>query len=288
MPLCDDPRPADGLLPAPGRARRLPDRGAARSSGGTRRRPRRVRALVVRHGPGQQPAGSSTPPPVPSDSWRSRSLLPGATRTSARRARPPRTDAGAIAGVTAFAADTRSPPRPSRCPAGCSSPSLLAGVDGAVELPVPGPVVDPRLSPDGRQVAYVVDGAVRVAAAADATRRRCSRPSRRRHVRTRRLLAAEELARSAGTGGGPRRPRPARRAGRRVAGPAWWIATPRTRTGRRPHRYPAAGTANPSCPSPRRSRPRHPGWCMGRGPAAIPVPRHRPWSADHDPLLSVA
>ncbi|HEY5031506.1 MAG TPA: prolyl oligopeptidase family serine peptidase [Actinomycetes bacterium] len=67
------------------------------------------------------------------------------------------------AGVTSYTTD-----REGRLAAFALSSRLfvadLTGPYGAVELPAAGPVIDPRLSPDGTQVAYVADGGLHVVA----------------------------------------------------------------------------------------------------------------------------
>ena len=115
-------------------------------------------------------------------------------------------------------------------------------------VPQPGPAVDPRLSPDGRTVAFVVDGAVWVAPADGVGEPRllAAPPNATSTWGLADFVAAEELGRSRGH---------------------WWLADSSALLAElvdeepvairwigdpasperepRPHRYPAAGTANP-------------------------------------------
>ncbi|MET8579558.1 prolyl oligopeptidase family serine peptidase [Streptomyces collinus] len=114
------------------------------------------------------------------------------------------------------------------------------------ELAVPGPVIDPRPAPDGRHVAYVTRGALRVVAAGGEDDRPLAEPeSDQVTYGLAEFVAAEEMGRSRGFWWAPESDRllvarvddtPVRR---------WWIADP-ARPEREPHHvaYPAAGTAN--------------------------------------------
>ncbi|MER6467569.1 S9 family peptidase [Streptomyces collinus] len=114
------------------------------------------------------------------------------------------------------------------------------------ELAVPGPVIDPRPAPDGRHVAYVARGALRVVAAGGGDDRPLAEPeSDQVTYGLAEFVAAEEMGRSRGFWWAPESDRllvarvddtPVRR---------WWIADP-AHPGREPHHvaYPAAGTAN--------------------------------------------
>ncbi|GAA1424457.1 prolyl oligopeptidase family serine peptidase [Streptomyces thermospinosisporus] len=121
---------------------------------------------------------------------------------------------------------------------------LRAGT--ARELPAAGPVIDPRPSPDGRHVAYVAGGALRVVSAEGADDRALAAPDGD-HVSygMAEFIAAEEMGRSRGFWWAPESDRllvarvddtPVRR---------WWISDP-AHPEREPSRvaYPAAGTAN--------------------------------------------
>uniref|UniRef100_A0AAU2V2K5 Prolyl oligopeptidase family serine peptidase n=1 Tax=Streptomyces sp. NBC_00003 TaxID=2903608 RepID=A0AAU2V2K5_9ACTN len=121
---------------------------------------------------------------------------------------------------------------------------LRAGT--ARELPVPGPVLDPRPSPDGRHVAYVARGALRVVGAEGGDDRALAEPeSPEVTYGLAEFIAAEEMSRSRGHWWSPESDRllvaraddsPVRR---------WWIADP-ANPGQEPVwvAYPAAGTPN--------------------------------------------
>ncbi|MCS0605896.1 prolyl oligopeptidase family serine peptidase [Streptomyces sp. LP11] len=119
--------------------------------------------------------------------------------------------------------------------------------DGATrELKVPGPVIDPRPAPDGRHVAYVAGGALRVVGADGTGDRALAEPeSEQVTYGLAEFVAAEEMARSRGFWWAPDSTRllvarvdetPVRR---------WWTADP-ANPGREPTNvgYPAAGTPN--------------------------------------------
>ncbi|MDF6044666.1 prolyl oligopeptidase family serine peptidase [Streptomyces sp. JH14] len=121
---------------------------------------------------------------------------------------------------------------------------LRAGTARA--LPVPGPVLDPRPSPDGRHVAYVSKGALRVVGAEGDGDRALAEPENA-HISygLAEFIAAEEMKRSRGFWWSPESDRllvarvddsPVKR---------WWIADP-AHPDRRPTEvaYPAAGTPN--------------------------------------------
>lgn len=125
---------------------------------------------------------------------------------------------------------------------------LRAGTAG--ELPVPGPVVDPRPSPDGRYVAYAAGGALRVTgtdpgSAAGGDRALVEPEAEGVSYGLAEFAASEEMSRSRGFWWAPSSDRllvarvderPVRR---------WWIADP-AHPERAPHAvaYPAAGTPN--------------------------------------------
>ncbi|MFG3350046.1 alpha/beta fold hydrolase [Streptomyces sp. NPDC048018] len=114
------------------------------------------------------------------------------------------------------------------------------------ELPVPGPVVDPRPSPDGRSVAYAAGGALRVTGADGAGDRALAEPEAEGVTYgLAEFVASEEMSRSRGFWWAPSSDRllveradarPVRR---------WWIADP-AHPDREPQAvaYPAAGTPN--------------------------------------------
>jgi dipeptidyl-peptidase-4 len=121
---------------------------------------------------------------------------------------------------------------------------LQAG--GTRELRVPGPVIDPRPAPDGRHIAYVARGALRVVDAEGAGDRALAEPeSENVTYGLAEFVAAEEMGRTRGFWWAPDSGRllvarvddtPVQR---------WWIADP-ANPGREPNRvaYPAAGTPN--------------------------------------------
>lgn len=121
---------------------------------------------------------------------------------------------------------------------------LRAGTARA--LPVPGPVIDPRPSPDGRRIAYVSKGALRVVGAEGDGDRALAEPEGANiSYGLAEFIAAEEMQRSRGFWWSPESDRllvarvddsPVQR---------WWIADP-AHPDRRPAEvaYPAAGTPN--------------------------------------------
>ncbi|MFF9346163.1 prolyl oligopeptidase family serine peptidase [Streptomyces sp. NPDC014734] len=121
---------------------------------------------------------------------------------------------------------------------------LRAGTARA--LPVPGPVIDPRPSPDGRHIAYVARGALRVVGAGGEEDRALAEPDAENvSYGLAEFVAAEEMQRPRGFWWSPESDRllvarvddsPVRR---------WWISDP-ANPDRRPTEvaYPAAGTPN--------------------------------------------
>ncbi|MFF8842786.1 alpha/beta fold hydrolase [Streptomyces sp. NPDC015127] len=121
---------------------------------------------------------------------------------------------------------------------------LRAGT--ARELGAPGPVIDPRPSPDGRHIAYVARGALRVTGAEGEGDRALAEPEDRNVTwGLAEFIAAEEMGRSRGFWWSPESDRllVARVDDREVR--RWWIADP-AHPDREPAEvaYPAAGTAN--------------------------------------------
>ncbi|MFE9704374.1 prolyl oligopeptidase family serine peptidase [Streptomyces sp. NPDC005930] len=116
----------------------------------------------------------------------------------------------------------------------------------ARELPTPGPVIDPRPSPDGRHIAYVAQGALRVVGAeGDGDRALAEADGEGVTYGLAEFVAAEEMSRNRGFWWSPESDRllvarvddtPVQR---------WWISDP-AHPGRDPQHvpYPAAGTPN--------------------------------------------
>ncbi|MFH9178260.1 S9 family peptidase [Streptomyces albogriseolus] len=174
-----------------------------------------------------------------------RALLGGASeRLSAEeRARRERSREGG-AGIVGYATDAAVELAAFALSGRLFTAELRAGT--ARELPTPGPVIDPRPSPDGRHVAYVAQGALRVVSAEGADDRALTTPEAEDVTYgLAEFVAAEEMSRSRGFWWSPESDRllvarvddtPVRR---------WWISDP-AHPDREPHpvRYPAAGTPN--------------------------------------------
>ncbi|WP_406272992.1 prolyl oligopeptidase family serine peptidase [Streptomyces sp. NBC_00191] len=121
---------------------------------------------------------------------------------------------------------------------------LRAGT--ARELPVPGPVIDPRPSPDGRHIAYVAHGALRLTGAEGEEDRALAEPEDEHTTYgLAEFIAAEEMDRSRGFWWAPESDRllVARVDERDVR--RWWISDP-AHPDQEPEQvpYPAAGTPN--------------------------------------------
>ncbi|MGW4491138.1 alpha/beta fold hydrolase [Streptomyces sp. NPDC004376] len=174
-----------------------------------------------------------------------RALLAGGDEelSPEERARRERSREGG-AGIVGYATDTAVELASFALSGRLFAAELRAGT--ARELPVPGPVIDPRPSPDGRHIAYVAEGQLRVTGTEDADDRALATPESD-HVTygLAEFIAAEEMDRSRGFWWSPESDRllvarvddtPVRR---------WWIADP-AHPEREPHHvgYPAAGTAN--------------------------------------------
>jgi dipeptidyl-peptidase-4 len=124
----------------------------------------------------------------------------------------------------------------------------LTGTAPAHRLPVPGPVLDPRLSPDGEWVAYVVGGAIHVVSWDGSDDRELAVPETSTVAYgTADFIAAEELDRSVGLWWSPTSDSVLAERYDEADVPIWWIADP-VHPAREPvqHRYPAAGAANPA------------------------------------------
>ncbi|WP_327369673.1 S9 family peptidase [Streptomyces sp. NBC_01217] len=172
-------------------------------------------------------------------------LLGGsAERLSAQeRARRERSREGS-AGIVGYAVDAAAELAAFALSGKVYVAELRAGTARA--LPVPGPVIDPRPSPDGRHIAYVSKGALRVVGAEGEGERALAEPEDGGVTYgLAEFIAAEEMQRSRGFWWSPESDRllvarvddsPVQR---------WWIADP-AHPDRRPAEvaYPAAGTPN--------------------------------------------
>lgn len=168
----------------------------------------------------------------------------GAERLSAReRARRERSREGG-AGIVGYATDAAVEHAVFALSGRLFTTDLRAGTSRA--LPVPGPVIDPRLSPDGRYVSYVSEGALRVVGVDGERDGALAEPeSDTVTYGLAEFIAAEEMSRTRGHWWSPASDRllVARVDDAPVA--RWWIADP-AHPDREPARvaYPAAGTAN--------------------------------------------
>ncbi|MEV6316027.1 prolyl oligopeptidase family serine peptidase [Streptomyces sp. NPDC051776] len=174
-------------------------------------------------------------------------LLGGASEelSAEERARRERSREGA-AGVVGYAVDEAAELAAFALSGRLFTAELRAGT--ARELPVPGPVVDPRPSPDGRRVAYVAGGALRVVDADGAADRALAAPGDGETDVTYGLaefIAAEEMDRARGFWWCP--DSESLLIARVDESPVqrFWISDP-THPNRAPQEvaYPAAGTAN--------------------------------------------
>ena len=122
----------------------------------------------------------------------------------------------------------------------------LVGSGPVVALEVPGPVIDPRVSPDGTRVAYVSGRSLRVARIDGAEDRALAEPADQAETcGLADFVAAEELERQRGFWWAP--DSSAVLVERVDASPVqqWWIADPvHPELAPAQHRYPAAGTPN--------------------------------------------
>ncbi|MGI5392943.1 prolyl oligopeptidase family serine peptidase [Streptomyces sp. CA-251251] len=174
-----------------------------------------------------------------------RALLGGAEEhlSPEERARRERSREGG-AGIVGYATDSAVELAAFALSGRLFAAELRAGT--ARELPAPGPVIDPRPSPDGRHVAYVAQGSLRVVGAEGDEDRALAEPDAEGVTYgLAEFIAAEEMARSRGFWWGPESDRllVARVDDTPVS--RWWISDP-AHPERDPHHvpYPAAGTAN--------------------------------------------
>ncbi|MGW5211609.1 prolyl oligopeptidase family serine peptidase [Streptomyces sp. NPDC004051] len=174
-----------------------------------------------------------------------RALLGGASEhlSAEERARRERSREGG-AGIVGYATDAAVELVSFALSGRLFTAELQAGT--ARELPTPGPVIDPRPSPDGRHVAYVAQGALRVVGAEGEDDRALATPEAD-HVAygLAEFIAAEEMHRLRGFWWAPESDRLLVARVDDTPVERWWISDP-AHPEREPQRvaYPAAGTAN--------------------------------------------
>ncbi|MFF9201574.1 prolyl oligopeptidase family serine peptidase [Streptomyces sp. NPDC014986] len=174
-----------------------------------------------------------------------RALLGGASEqlSAAERARRERSREGG-AGIVGYATDAAVELASFALSGRLFTAELRAGT--ARELPVPGPVIDPRPSPDGRYIAYVARGALRVVGAEGGDDRALAAPETDEVTYgLAEFIAAEEMGRSRGFWWAPGSDRLLVARVDDTPVKQWWISDP-AHPEREPAvvRYPAAGTAN--------------------------------------------
>ncbi|MEH0546654.1 prolyl oligopeptidase family serine peptidase [Streptomyces sp. B21-105] len=174
-----------------------------------------------------------------------RTLLGGASEdlSAEERARRERSrEAGA--GIVGYATDAGVELASFALSGRLFTAELRAGT--ATELPVTGPVIDPRPSPDGRLVAYVAGGALRVVGAEGEDDRAVAEPeSEPVSYGLAEFIAAEEMARSRGFWWSPDSDRLLVARVDDTPVEQWWISDPaQPKRDPRHVRYPAAGTPN--------------------------------------------
>ncbi|MGA5329436.1 prolyl oligopeptidase family serine peptidase [Streptomyces griseoincarnatus] len=174
-----------------------------------------------------------------------RALLGGASEqlSAEERARRERSREGG-AGIIGYATDAAVELAAFALSGRLFTAELRAGT--ARELPTPGPVIDPRPSPDGRHVAYVARGALRVVSAEGAGDRALTTPEAEEVTYgLAEFVAAEEMSRSRGFWWSPESDRLLVARVDDTLVRQWWISDP-AHPDREPHRvrYPAAGTPN--------------------------------------------
>ncbi|MFI6337040.1 prolyl oligopeptidase family serine peptidase [Streptomyces sp. NPDC050535] len=172
-------------------------------------------------------------------------LLGGVTEhlSAAERARRERSREGG-AGIVGYATDTAAELASFALSGRLFTAELRAGT--ARELRVPGPVIDPRPSPDGRLVAYVSGGALRVVGAEGEDDRALAEPEAETVTYgLAEFIAAEEMGRSRGFWWSPEGDRLLVARADDAPVSRWWIADP-AQPERDPQQvaYPVAGSAN--------------------------------------------
>ncbi|MEI5103668.1 prolyl oligopeptidase family serine peptidase [Streptomyces sp. PmtG] len=177
-----------------------------------------------------------------------RTLLGGSEErlSAAERARRERTREGG-AGIVGYATDAAVELAAFALSGRLFTAELRAGT--ARELPAPAPVIDPRPSPDGRHIAYVAGGALRVTAADGTGDRALAAPGADEADTVTyglaEFIAAEEMHRFRGFWWSPESDRLLVARVDDAAVRRWWIADP-AHPDREPSQvaYPAAGTPN--------------------------------------------
>ena len=124
----------------------------------------------------------------------------------------------------------------------------LISASSARKLDVPGPVIDPRLSPDAQHVAFVARGGFHVAnLASGAVTTLAQAESETVTYGIANFVAAEELDRHRGYWWSPDSTHVLVERADSADVQTWWIADPANPSvAPHPHRYPAAGTENPA------------------------------------------
>ncbi|MFF7100403.1 prolyl oligopeptidase family serine peptidase [Streptomyces nigra] len=174
-----------------------------------------------------------------------RALLGGASEklSAEERARRERTREGGT-GVVSYATDAAVELASFALSGRLFAAELRVGT--ARELPVPGPVIDPRPSPDGRHIAYVARGALRVVGAEGDGDRALAEPEAEGVAYgLAEFIAAEEMGRHRGFWWSPESDRLLVARADDGAVKRWWISDP-AHPERAPRQvaYPAAGTPN--------------------------------------------
>ncbi|WP_055621852.1 prolyl oligopeptidase family serine peptidase [Streptomyces sp. JHA19] len=174
-----------------------------------------------------------------------RALLGGASEklSAEERARRERSREGG-AGVVSYATDSAVELASFALSGRLFAAELRVGT--ARELPVRGPVIDPRPSPDGRHIAYVARGALRVVGAEGDGDRALAEPEAEGVAYgLAEFIAAEEMGRHRGFWWSPESDRLLVARADDGAVKRWWISDP-AHPERAPRQvaYPAAGTPN--------------------------------------------
>ena len=151
------------------------------------------------------------------------------------------------AGVTAYSADSSLTTAVFALSGELWVTSLLTA-DSARRLDVPGPVIDPRLSPIGTHAAFVAGGAVHVVDIASGIVTTLATPENDDITYGLvNFVAAEELNRYRGYWWSPDGAHLLIERVDNAPVTTWWIADPANpQSPAHPHKYPAAGTANPA------------------------------------------